>query len=163
MTTIGAGLPLSHISFTAPPLHIPDGHGGCYKTELVIERSEEQTIKINWWHGSDPRLEPHTHPWNFTTTIIAGGYTEIRFKIENGKVYKIMYTVRAGDMLNVQSNEYHLITDVLQGTVTQMTCGRLQNVGEWRLMNPETGETWVSTPEPNFRANLVKLNPHLVK
>src|SRR5690349_18716301 len=100
-TTIGANLPLSHLSFSQPPLHIPDGRGGAYKTELVIERTADQTIKINWWHGPDPRSEPHSHPWNFSSIIIEGGYTHVRFRVHEGKVYRDAHAVRAGDLVNV--------------------------------------------------------------
>lgn len=59
------------------------------------------------------------------------------------------------------AEEFHLISDVLPGTVTRMTCGALKNGGEWRLMNPDTGETWAAQPDPAFRAALNAINPHL--
>jgi hypothetical protein len=41
----GGGLALSHDMPAAPPVHIPDGNGGAYKTELVIERGGDAQVE----------------------------------------------------------------------------------------------------------------------
>lgn len=81
-TTIVAKNPLQAEHLMTPPLHIPDGKGEAFKTELVLERSEERTVKIQWWYADDPRKDPHNHPWSFQSEILSGGYTEDRWTFD---------------------------------------------------------------------------------
>jgi hypothetical protein len=45
-TTTAAHNPLVQSDLVVPPLHIPDGKGGAYKTELVLARSPNKVVKL---------------------------------------------------------------------------------------------------------------------
>lgn len=153
--TTGLGLPLESAMFTMPPLHIPDATGRIYKTELVLVRTPERVLKINWWHAPDIR-KPHNHPWPFRSTILVGGYTETRYWVEQEdgmdeavlRLEKQPETVRVlkkeqrsykvGDVnefptlndptahaLGAPGSIFHTVDEVLPGTVTQMECAAL--------------------------------------
>lgn len=81
-----AGLPLEHLTLEKPPLHIPNAQGEPYKTELVLQRSPERTIKVNFWHLPDDQRLPHNHPWKFVSEILHGGYEETRYWLEGNEV-----------------------------------------------------------------------------
>ena len=167
-STTTAGLALSHLLLTAPPVHVPNGRGGAYKTELVVERDPTtQTVKILWWYEDDPRDLPHNHPWRdddgiaFRSEILAGGYTEQSWVVgEIGKVHRLDdATYRAGDVNTCCWSTFHRVTDVLPGTVTRMTCGPAVGGNEWHYLDPTTGELEPSA-DPLFLAAFRELNPH---
>ena len=159
--TTSGGLALTHDMLAAPPMHIPDGRGGAYKTELVIERGADRTVKILWWYADDPRTEPHNHPWPFTSEIMAGGYTDERYRVAgDGTIDHETVVVRAGDVNVVPADIYHRVTDVLPGTVTRMTCGTAAPGNTWGYLDIVSGEISPSH-DPMFVANLRAINPHL--
>lgn len=164
MKTTSAGLPITAANLSSPPLHIPDGLGGAYKTELVVERSQDTTTKINWWHGSDPRREPHNHPWPFESTIESGGYTADRYYFDHlgNVVGPITDTYAAGDVNKMPQDCFHVVRDVLPGTRTTMRIGAMVGDGEWGHLNTSTGVVTPSSAANNgFIAQLRALNPHL--
>ena len=163
-TTIGTGNPLAHADLAVPPLHIPDGEGGCYKTELVLERSEERVVKIHWWHAADPRRDPHSHPWPFKSTILSGGYTETRYWFDeeaDGHISSSQRTYREGDVNDLPLGMFHTVDSVMPGTVTRMECGPLVEGGDWGYL---IDDAYVSVKDadrdPNFLKHLRDLNPH---
>jgi hypothetical protein len=164
-TTTSGGFSLQHDRMTSPPVHIPDGMGGSYKTELVIERSPQKTVKVLWWHADDPRPEPHNHPWDFESQIIAGGYTDVRYTVKNGNVIREVKEVRSGDINNVPREVFHCVTNVLPGTVTVMTCGEATPGNTWGYLDIETGEVTGSNEppfgDPDFIGKLRSINPHM--
>jgi len=167
--TIGTGNPLEHADLTNPPLHIPDGRGGCYKTELVVKRSKDCVVKIQWWHGPDPRRDPHNHPWSFRSTILSGGYTETRHHnvgdtdILSYGVSTETRTYRAGDVNDMPGGMYHTVDSVLPDTVTRMVTGPLIGGGDWGYL---IKGKYVSAKDDgvyqnsNFFEELCTLNPH---
>ena len=164
-TTLGTDNPLAHADLAVPPLHIPDDSGGCYKTELVIERSEKRVVKIHWWHGPDPRRDPHNHPWEFfTSTILSGGYTETRHWLWHEPLDGVDYprkstiTYRKGDVNHLPRCVYHTVDSVLPGTVTRMETGPLVKGGDWGYLID--GEHVKAENDPAFFAKLCELNPH---
>jgi len=167
-----AGLALAHAHLTAPPLHIPDGHGGAYKTELVIFRSPGRTEKINWWHGPDPRRHPHNHPWDFESTILAGALTMTlwRFGWLALEWSREVVTYGAGTTYKLPADVFHTVDAVEPGTVTHMVCGPLAQAteltprskpGEWGHLIG--GCYHLTEPDPAFMVQLRALNPHLVR
>jgi hypothetical protein len=159
--TTAGGLALSHDMLAAPPVHIPDGRGGAYKTELTIERGPDRTVKILWWYADDPRTEPHNHPWAFTSEILTGGYTDERYRLaSDGTIDHETVVVRAGDVNVVPADLYHRVTDVMPGTVTRMTCGSATEGNAWGYLDIVSGEISPSH-DPMFVANLRAINPHL--
>lgn len=78
-TVTSSGLSLHAGIFEAPPFVVPNRAGDAYKIEQVIERSPERTVKLVWWFGPDDDRDPHSHPWPFTSEILAGGYTSVTY------------------------------------------------------------------------------------
>jgi len=174
-TTTG-GQPLQSAQLESPPIHIPDGKGGAYKTELAIERTPDKTVKILWWHSDDPRPEPHNHPWPFKSEILSGGYSETRYWVEEtaeethfphaGRVVKTeTKTYRAGDINDMPANVFHVVHDVQPKTVTRLTCGKAAPNNEWGYLDTQTG-VYISARDPKFADNefldkLRAINPHM--
>lgn len=161
--TIGIGSPLEHADLAAPPLHIPDGEGGCYKTELVIERSKDRVVKIQWWHAPDPRRDPHNHPWSFRSTILSGGYIETRYRLSDGGVllpYKET-SYRKGAVNEMPADVFHTVDKVSPGTVTRMVTGPIGD-GDWGYLIDGKYVSAKDDPYPNadFFTHLCALNPH---
>lgn len=160
-TTTG-GFSLSHGELQCPPVHIPDETGGAYKTELVISRSKNKTEKILWWHGDDPRPTPHNHPWDFTSQILSGGYTEHKFWItKGGKLKQQTKTYKEGDLNIVKKNQYHVVVDVLPNTVTRLTCGKATEGNKWGYFDVDEMEYYDAEKDPKFIEEIQKINPHL--
>jgi hypothetical protein len=170
-TTIGSQLPALANLLVTKPMHVPDGSGSVFKTEVVIYRSPELTIKINYWHGDDPRATPHTHPWPFESFILHGGYTEITTLLsEDGTVSKEHRTFAAGDRNVVPlwtadgRRVGHTVGQVLPGTVTLMVCGPASPGLEWgHFEEAESGVfQYVKTsPDPSFRDQLKAANKYM--
>jgi hypothetical protein len=150
-----------------PPTHIPVGDGSkkSYKTELRVSGSPERTEKFIWWHDDDPRGKPHNHPWeSFESTILSGGYTDHRWTLHNGGSITYEYLILVKDQVNtVPNNVFHLVTDVLPGTVTHLICGKSAPDNEWGYLdlNNSSYEKAVKTEE--YFNQMVEINPHLKK
>ncbi len=161
-TVTTSGAPLAHAAFSRPPLHIPNGKGQPFKTELVEERSPERTVKWNWWHLPDDDRDPHNHPWDFESTVLHGQLVERRWWVEGGEVKSITVVHTAPDTYTIRRHEYHTVTAVAPGTVTRMVCGQATESNAWGYLNPKNGLTYAAQPEPDFMARLRALNPFLV-
>ena len=167
-TTIGTGNPLEHAQFAVPPLHIPDGVGGCFKTELVLNRSLQSVEKIHWWHAPDPRRDPHNHPWcdeagiAFRSTVIAGGYREMRWWFMDGELCSVPKRYIAGDVNVMPHAVYHTVDQVLPGTVTRMVTGPVVPDGDWGYLIAGKYVSAKDDPYPNgsFMDQLREINPH---
>lgn len=165
-TTTTGGQPLEASALETPPIHIPNGKGGAFKTELVLIRSKERTEKILWWHEDDPRPEPHNHPWDFHSEIISGGYTETRYiLLDNATVEAETITYRQGDINELPTDVYHVVTDVQPNTTTRLTCGRASEGNEWGYIDIATG-VHTSARDPKFKMadfldRLREINPHM--
>lgn len=168
--TIGLQQPLEMAPFGACPLHIPDSTGRVYKTELVLERSAERVVKVNWWHAPDER-GPHSHPWPFVSEILDGGYSETRYWIQHGQVRSERKTYRKGDKNYFPAFQlidgrfgarlFHTVDEVEPGTVTYMVCGRLVGEASDRgYLNLEDGDYTAATKDPAFLERLAAANPH---
>lgn len=169
MPTTTGGFNTEHATWEMPPIQVPNDHGGFYKIELVISRdSEEGTEKTLWWFEDDPRTQPHNHPWEFSSKILHGGYSEDRYWIEvDGSIGYERLTHVAGETNTVPVDVYHNVVDVLPGTTTRMTCGPV--MGPWNYLDIHTGEL-IAVDDPriieevgDFMGNLHALNPFLKK
>jgi hypothetical protein len=45
-------------------------------TRTVLARSADQAVYLHRWHKSDSQ-DPHDHPWDFVSLILAVGYWEV--------------------------------------------------------------------------------------
>lgn len=166
--TLGLGLPLQAGDFASPPLHIPNGDGLIYKTELVIKRDPlTETIKVNWWHLPDDvggRARPHNHPWDFSSTVLHGALTERRYTFnDDGTPLVEELTHRAGETYSLPRGDYHVVVYVEPGTVTLMRCGPAAPGNEWGYLNLATAQHESVTPDPTFRAKLAESNRFLLR
>jgi hypothetical protein len=158
-TTTSGGLDLHHADLAKPPLNIPNSDGRPFKTELVLVRTPEQTVKINWWHAPDDDRPSHNHPWDFESEILHGGYTEVRWRQDDtGHWHCDEYTHRAGDTVYVPRNEYHTVIAVEPGTVTRMTCGPARPGNEWGYLDTHTGVHTSVELDPDFIRRLRACN-----
>jgi hypothetical protein len=151
--------------FVKPPMMIPNAEGKPYKLEQVIEASEEETEKRNWWFLPDdnriPVNLPHSHPWDFESTIQQGRYTERVYWLVDGELRSEERTYRAGEK-NVNSKDtYHFVIDVEPGTATHMRCGRANPGMAWGYLDLETLKHVPATKDPTFFAKLTALNPYM--
>lgn len=179
------------------PVHIPGlpnekGDFGAFKTELVVcdqpiigDKQLLCTVKINYWHGDDPKEEPHNHPWKFPddvcnyylgvenvsfySKIIRGGYTQ-RILYKDGST--TTEVLKEGDTNYVSVDSFHTVYDVLPGTVTLMVCGPRVDVGppnessRWGYLIDEEGSLEVVSMfhprvvDETFIERFKALNPH---
>jgi hypothetical protein len=145
---------------------VPDPDGHAYKGELVLRREESGTRKINLWLAPDLREgdtpKPHNHPWEFTSHILSGGYTEQRYTLRDGTTITESRTHTAGSSNHVPPDVYHEVTEITEPgrTLTLMLCGAGRQ-GSWSYLDPETGRTYANEPDPGFRDRLIALNPRM--
>ena len=160
-TTTSGGHALKHADLSQPPMNIPNTLGVPFKTELVLVRSPQKTIKINWWHLPDDDRPPHNHPWDFTSEILHGGYTEVRYTLDDGAEEWRSETLvhKAGEVFTVSRDEYHRVIAVEPGTVTRITCGQAATGNEWGYLDLETGDHVTVEKDPKFVARLWACNP----
>jgi hypothetical protein len=151
-----------HGPWSEPPRQIPNSKGEPFKTELVVARSLNYTQKYNWWHLPDDDRLPHNHPWPFMSRILYGGYTEMRYWLEGGEVKREERTYRQGDWNDMPTKMFHVVTEVLPGTVTQMDCYEANEGNRWGYLDPTTGVYAEAEKEPDFMERLWKLNPFLM-
>ncbi len=167
-TTLGFSFHISGVP--AVPVHIPGDGNGAYKTELVIERAPDRTVKLNWWHNRDPRRDPHSHPWPFESIILAGGYTETRFTrtligsesgYDHHEWVESTHTYGVGDVNVMPAGVYHTVDSVAPGTVTRMVCGALTSgPKDWGYL--VDGKHVQAKAGSEFIGRLHALNPHMV-
>jgi hypothetical protein len=157
--------------FTAPPIRIPNPTGeGYFRTAIDMFRSPEKTVKLHYWHGGDELEQPHNHPWkdddgvSFRSTILVGGYTETVYWVNgDGDVQSEVKEYRAGDTNTSFYSDYHVVSNVLPGTITFMVCGKQVPNNEWGYLDIETGGYTKAEKTADFTAKFMAVNSHLVK
>lgn len=169
LATHATALFLTWEQFTRPAAWwiVPDGRGLPSKAEYVVTESEGLTVKINLWLAPDLRHStprPHSHPWDFRSHILAGGYTEDRYTLdEKGTVDAALGNEHAEGTINRIDREiYHEVTELHTqpgDTMTLMVCGRGVR-GRWGYLDPATGRVEPASRDPRFLAHLRALNPH---
>lgn len=156
-----SGLDLVHATLAKPPLNIPNALGIAYKTELVVERSEQCTVKINWWHGPDDDRAPHNHPWTFISDIKSGGYTERRWTKDSKGLWVVTeHSYKAGDSNRMPDTVFHMVIHVEPNTTSIMLCGPAKPNNEWGYLDKD-GNYEKAQPDPNFISRLKAINPFM--
>lgn len=146
----------------SPPLHLPNKQGEPVKTELVLERSAERTVKLNWWHLPDVDRHPHNHPWEVVEChILQGGYTEERYWLDNGVLKSSTHTYRAGDINRFTHNVFHLVRTIEPGTLSKMACGPEVANNEWGYLDLKTKKYVRAKEDPGFMKRLEENNKFL--
>ncbi|MEU7162228.1 hypothetical protein AB0A98_38305 [Streptomyces chrestomyceticus] len=161
--------PLSWECFTAPAnwWMVPDEAGDACKAELVLREDTEATVKVNLWllpdrRAADGRPAPHSHPWDFRSWILLGGYDEDRYELSDGHVRADLAVAhRSGTVNEIDRALYHEVTGIHEPgrTLSLMVCGPGVR-GSWGYLDPDTGRCVPSAPDPGFTDRLRALNPH---
>jgi len=165
--TTSTGLAASNLGRTWSPFNlIPDQLGAPFKAESRRDGEEPDTLeRFTVWIGDDPRDDPHTHTWPFTSTILTGGYTERRYrKGPDGEWREIgVYVHRKGAVVEVPAGDAHVVYDVLPGTTTHMKIGKLTaGPRDWgHLVQADSSGELTYVPnesDPSFLGRLQALN-----
>ncbi|GAA4215383.1 hypothetical protein [Actinocatenispora rupis] len=137
-----------------------------YKAERRLAiRPDGQMITLHAWLLPDRRSNtatPHSHPWQFQSHILLGGYTEQRYQRINDHITVEDATHRYRDTNTVDLATFHEVVDLEPGpTITLMITGPAIERGRWGYLDPETGEFTPNRPAPDFTKRLAALNPHM--
>jgi len=178
--TTSGGFDLVQGILAKPPTNIPNAIGEVYKRELTILRAlnlqafkellgddGSLTIKVNVWSLPDvdrffgDGASPHNHPWPFKSMIISGSYTEDRYRLVDNVIERETKTYQAGDINEMPADTFHLVTEVIPGTITVMVCGTPAPGNEWGYLDLTTKQYSPAKMDPNFLDKLKEVNPHL--
>lgn len=86
---------------------------------------------------ADAGRDLHDHPFDFTSLILWGGYTEVR-SLPDGST--VSHTVGIGDVVKRKAEDAHSIVHVLPGTLTLVLGGKKRK--EWGFYTPEGWVHW---------------------
>ncbi|MEV0438414.1 hypothetical protein AB0I84_13950 [Streptomyces spectabilis] len=144
---------------------VPDKDGELSKAELTLQEGRDRTVKINLWFLPDLRRArpfPHSHPWTFSSQILAGGYSETRYSVDGGYVDVTEMEHVQGATSAVDRRLYHEVTTLHAppgSTMTLMACGPGER-GAWGYLDLDTGRHVLPEADAAFPARLKELNPH---
>lgn len=101
-------------------------------------------VYVHHIKGPDPQPDPHDHPWNFTSIVLAGGYTEQVWRRENLNLWRVysrrwnclsVHKMRAEGMAHrIMECEPHTLSLIVRGR-------RRREWGFWTINN-ESAEGW---------------------
>lgn len=166
INTTSTGLATSNLGREwSPFVLIPNQSGAPFKAESRRDGEEPGTLeRFTVWIFDDPRSDPHTHPWPFTSEIVTGGYTEDRYRLDSEGNFRHIgsFVWRAGDTVHVPEGEAHVVYNVLPGTTTHMKIGK-PPVGprHWGHLVPDADGVLRYVPnesDPAFMGRLKALN-----
>jgi len=125
-------------------MDIKDRYGETYLARLRIIDTPWFGVYLHRIEDVDPQPDPHDHPWNFLSIVLAGGYTEQIWQQENAarwRVYQRRWLVGTAHRMmaegvahRIVSCEPHTLTLVLRGK-------RSREWGFWTINN-ESAEGW---------------------
>ncbi|HWT27944.1 MAG TPA: hypothetical protein VN084_00420, partial [Methylophilaceae bacterium] len=96
---------------------------------------------LHWFVSHDDDGALHDHPWDFSTTVLAGGYIETTPARKPGRLGPGTFkatTVTAGATLQHEAADLHAIAGLLGETWTLVTTG--PRIREWGFHPP--GQAW---------------------
>ena len=123
---------------------IPDPQTGqTYLKRLRIIQTPWFSIYLHWIYLPDRDRDPHDHPWNFTSIILRGGYTERVWPQVDGKRYTpqtatgdrytdVRIIWRRFSVHRMSTDNAHMIQTLKPKTLTLIVTGRRSRVwGFW--------------------------------
>jgi hypothetical protein len=124
---------LAYVIFVLFPVMVIKSRAG----ELVFKRwrllsTPWLTVYVHRLYESDRDKDPHDHPWDYTTIILSGGYTEMIFGGESR-------TYRRGSVIAHRAEEAHQLALTEKPTTTLVFVGRYRRP-EWGY---HTKDGWV--------------------
>lgn len=72
-------------------LDIRNNDGETYLARLRIIDTPWFGVYLHRIEGIDPQSDPHDHPWNFLSVVLAGGYTEQVWRMHRGSSEKMHF------------------------------------------------------------------------
>lgn len=122
-----------------------DGEGDAYMQRYHLEFTRDRSVRFHRLMASDPVLDLHCHPWDYTTFLMDGGYTEIT---PEGEVH-----YEAPCLLTRKAEQLHRL--VLTAPVwTYIICGRVR-----RKWGYQTATGWVPWTAHAGTAGFVSCEP----
>lgn len=122
---------------TQPDLVIaPEGKPYLYRW-FIVPRNEKANVYFHIQVGDDPERPLHDHPWDNTSVILAGGYTELMSMSFAGKVNPDdveRWCRRKGDVVHRKAETAHrlLLLPKIAYTMTLFTTGpQVRTWGFW--------------------------------
>jgi len=116
----------------------------CKEYQCPWETSD--SVLLHYMHRCDNDPALHDHPWNFDTTILSGGYSEMRPRLfdwphEQGPILNTckLYERVVGDTLHRKATDLHMVKKPLLNTWTLVRCG--ERVRKWGFHG--AGEPWI--------------------
>lgn len=130
-----------------------------FRRYRVIETSWF-SIYLHYIAKSDEDIHPHSHPWNFWSLILNGGYTE---SVWEGKIFveKPTYTRKRGWLSLRYTNREHYHKLVLdKPTWTLVLCGRKSDFWGYATENGHMHHTFYRDLKNNMQ---LSLDNHLLR
>lgn len=120
------------------PARKPDFEIIGYLRRWVIERSAVRSIYLHEILAPDPGHHMHNHPWEFTSTILSGGY------VQTGGV-----SFFPGMQNQLDRHDYHSIVAVMPDTWTLVTTGP-RMVQPWGFLVDGEHVPFTEHPQPEL-------------
>lgn len=92
-------------------------------------------VRLHWILRADAGRDLHDHPFDFTSLILRGGYTEETERVSGERTRS---NFRAGDVVRRKAELAHSLVAVLPGTLTLVFGGKKRK--EWGFW---TNQGWV--------------------
>lgn len=108
-----------------------------------ILRTPWGTLRVHNILRDDTGTDPHDHPFDFTSLIVKGGYTETRClgpDVRGRLRFSWPCRYAAGAVVRRLAKDLHILTDVSPGTWTLVVTGPL--VREWGFLTPTGWVDW---------------------
>ncbi len=120
----------------------PDGDPYLYRWH-VISRNNHANVYFHIQTASDPERPLHDHPWDNSSTILAGGYYE-EYNTTPGQLWPVLRNLKKGDTVFRRAEEAHrlILPQEIPYTMTLFTTGAKRR--DWGFWYPEG---WVSNKE----------------
>lgn len=113
----------------------PDGKPYLYRWH-VVPRNPIANVYFHLQVASDPERPLHDHPWDNTSVILAGGYTELYSPNPGGKFHDVEeFARKPGDVIHRKAGHAHrlILPEGVKYTMTLFTTGpRIRDWGFWK-------------------------------
>lgn len=121
---------------------IPCHDGLVYLARLRIVQTPWFGVYLHDIFEPDGDRDPHDHPWNFTSIVLRGGYTEVIHPVPHVDLRLNRYyrTWKRWSWHKMSTDQAHRICDLEPGTKTLILCGRRSRT--WGFFTDEGWMEW---------------------
>lgn len=127
---------LEKIISTLPSKVIYRGDGKKYLTRYYLFKKPKPwlpSIYIHCFHASDEDYELHSHPWNFSLSLILKGSYLEHFRVQDHCLSRLL---SSGNYNFITEGKYHKIELITNEVWTLFVSG--QKVSDWGFWHPKT-------------------------